>query len=110
MSDQDKNEVKKDEVAVFKNEIEIEAINAVRKINEEIYEQTEEEDGFCPIEGLVFKTNGFGLVIKFFGDQIWNDEDSERKYDEEKDEDEPMEGFLRREVMRIVNEVGKIKL
>lgn len=87
-----------------------EAIEAVTKINEEIYEQTEEKNGICFFDGLEFSTNGFSMGIEFLGDQIWCDEDDERKYDEDKDEYEPLEGFLRRQIAEVLKKTEKIKV
>ena len=34
---------------------------------------------------LEFSSNGDGCIIEFLGQQIWNSEDDERKYDDDKD-------------------------
>jgi len=95
-----------DEVFSTENKDAIEAINAVRRINEEIYDQIEEDEGFQ----LEFLTNGFCSGIKFLGDIIWNEDDNERKYDEEEDEYEPMEGFLRRQINEILKKTANIEV
>jgi len=101
---------KEDEVFEYENKDEIEAINAVRRINEEIHEQTEEKNGFCPLEGLEFNSNGFAFCVKFLGERIFCSEDDERICDEKTDEYEPIENFLRRKVIETVEIVGKINV
>ena len=88
----------------------METIEAVERINEEIFEQIGDDHGFCPLEGLYFRTDGFGELVEFLGERIWCSEDDERNYDEEKDDFEPIEDFLRRTIMGMINTVGKIKI
>ena len=42
--------------------------------------------------------------------QLWTSEDDERNYDEDKDDYEPFEPYLRRETQRMINQIGGIKI
>lgn len=55
-----------------------------------------------------YRTTGFIDIVYFCNIQMWNSEDDERKYDEEKDEYEPLEDFLRRKVSEFCGTIEKI--
>ncbi|KKL81332.1 hypothetical protein LCGC14_1995800 [marine sediment metagenome] len=88
-----------------------EILHAVEDINQEIYEFFEEKYGETfPI--LELQTDGFASVITFMGNyQLWTSEDDEREYiDEDKDEYEPFEPYLRRKTQEMINQIGSIKI
>ena len=77
-----------------------EIIDAVRELNAEIYDRTK-------LEYVGFKANTDGMTfgVEFVGICIWNDDDDERAFDEEKNEYEPLVPFLRR---RAIEEILKL--
>lgn len=77
-----------------------EIIDAVRELNAEIYDRTK-------LEYVGFKANTDGMTfgVEFVGICIWNDDDDERAFDEEKNEYEPLVPFLRR---RAIEEIAKL--
>jgi hypothetical protein len=72
----------------------------VRELNDEINSGTH--------SFLIFKSDGIVDAIEFMGEQIWNDDNDERLYTNYTIE--PLEQFVRREVMELVNVISKIKL
>jgi hypothetical protein len=77
-----------------------EIIDAVRELNAEIYNR-------AGIEYVSFsaKTDGITFIVEFAGIRIWNDDDDERTFDEEKLKYEPLVPFLRR---RAIEEISKL--
>lgn len=62
--------------------------------------------------GIYFEylTDGFVEVIELCKNQIWCSEDDSRIYDDEKDEYEPLEDYLRKQFNKFVSVINKIKL
>jgi len=93
-----------------------EAIQTVEKLNNELKEHAYEEnkDNHFLYEYAPFDltTDGEHIIISLFDNfQLWFNEEDERKYiDEEADEYEPLEGFLRREAQKIIDQISRIKL
>ena len=83
----------------------------IQEINQEINESEQYPDQCSEFTLLEYRTNGNGEIILFFGEQIWSSEDDEREYvNEDEDEHEPIENFLRRKINEVVNLVSTIKL
>ncbi len=73
-------------------------IDTVVDLNLECYDQL--GDCFCPFE---VSSNGYATSVSFCGYPIWGTEDQgDRVYDEDKDEYEPLAGYLRREARRLL--------
>ncbi len=76
-----------------------EALKAVEKLNREIPDSFE------------LHTDGYSIVIMFISNfQLWCSDDDEREFNENKNEYEPLEGYLRKEVQKAINQIGKLKL
>lgn len=71
-----------------------EIMDAVNTLEQEIFEQTEGMEYF----NIVATSNGFCTRVSFIGIELWNSEDDQREYIEDKDEYEPMETYLRRTI------------
>lgn len=100
-------------------DIEIEELlTIIEKLNHEVYDQ-------CGDEGIMYYPFEFSCLggkkdrtiqclnvarIDFFGKEIWSTEESERKFDDDKNEYEPIENYLRKETMKIINTFKNIKL
>ena len=75
---------------------------AVQSIEEDIFNQTG-IDYF----NISIKSNGFCQTVSFVGIDLWSSEDDMREYNEDEDKYEPIEKFLRRELM---NQLKKLQL
>ena len=88
-------------------------IEIVNNLNSEISEQTGFGEGIS-YRPVIFNCDGSGYlscaVITFLGEQIWNSEDGERGFDDDKNEYEPLENYLREGITKIVNTINRIKL
>ena len=87
------------------NDLIQEAINVVKSINEEIYEQHQSE--FIPINCC---TDGDEVCIEFLNQHIWTSIEDEREYLDDKDDWEPLEQFVRIKIMELINEIKNINL
>ena len=59
---------------------------------------------------LGFASNGDACVIDFLGQQIWNSEDDEREYDDDKDDyKESIEKFVYDRILRIIYDLQLIE-
>ena len=87
-------------------------INIVYDLNQEIFELFNEEDqAWDAMEYTIeMKTNGDVVVIKFLGQHIWNSEDDERQTNEETEDYEHLDIFLRREINKLMNTIKRINL
>lgn len=91
-----------------------EILYIVDKLNNEIYDQCGDEgDLYRPI---TFECDGYQneyfnrAWIKFFDVSIWDNEDNFRDFDEEKNEYESLENYLRKQIRSIVKTISKIKV
>ncbi len=99
-------------------------VDLICTLNQEIwerYESTQEwlESGEVKIfkwlesgEVTLFEYHSIGYTscIEFLGIMIWNEENDERHYDEEIDDYEPLEPFLRRKAIEIIKKVSAIRI
>ena len=86
-----------------------EALEAISKLNLEIYEEFEQFGFSFTIFEL--HTNGGDIIINFMGTlQLWHADEDEREFDEDKNEWEPLEEYLRKEAQEIINQIAIIKL
>jgi saccharopine dehydrogenase-like NADP-dependent oxidoreductase len=88
-----------------------ECMEAVEKINEEMVEQTDDDGEECYWLALIFAAHD-KFLIKFSDDILWDSLNDSREYidDGKWEEYETIETFLRREIMKFVNKIGRIKL
>jgi hypothetical protein len=77
-----------------------EVLVVVQKINEKITEMFGE---FSEPYYLDFCSNGYNSCVKFLGNRLWNSCDDERSFYIDKDDYQPLEEFLIREIKKIVN-------
>ncbi len=82
-----------------------EILDIILKLNSELYEQTTDELIYLNYNYI---TNGL-VLIEFLDYPIWNSEDDQRKYlNDNSDQQEDLETYLRREVNQIINIISKI--
>ena len=85
-------------------------LEIVEEINDELLEQQQcDSDKFFQLETLI----GWGSVVSvnFIGYPVWCSEDDERPWlDEDGDNIEPLDTFLRRECQQIIDHVGGLRL
>lgn len=84
-------------------------IRLVEELNDEVsklvgYKNQEEWSLY-----FSYETIGYIGEVTFGSCQLWNSEEG-TTYDEEKDEDEPMDSYLRRRFSEYLKFLGKIKL
>jgi hypothetical protein len=59
---------------------------------------------------LEFLSNGDACCIEFLGIQIWNSEDDEREYDDDKDcHKETIDSFIQTKILRIIHDLALIE-
>lgn len=85
-----------------------EAIEAVSILNQEVYDYFEGFNMTWPLFNL--KTEGDCIIIYIENHRLWFSEEDEREFDENKNEHEPIESFLRREGQKIIDQISGIKL
>lgn len=85
-----------------------EAIEAVNILNQEVYNYFESFSMTWPLFDL--KTDGDCIIIDIGNHRMWFSEEDERVFDENKNEYEPIESFLRREGQKIIDQISGIKL
>jgi hypothetical protein len=91
-----------------KNELLIEAFQAVFNINENISESTiDQGESVYP---LILSTDGLTLQVEFLGMSIWNSEEDEREFNEEKNEYESLELFMISKTLHQLELIKKIKI
>jgi len=80
-------------------------IKIVNELNEEIFQKLGEE-----LEAnFVYSTDGFFEAINYAEIMIWNSEEDEREWDEEKNEYEPFKPFIKRIFNEKVEKLEKVK-
>ena len=84
-----------------------ELVEIVSELNDEV-EDTLYGKGivYNPFE---YRTTGYEQIVTFFGETLWCSENDEREFDEEADEYEPIEDFLRREATEFCKQVGQLQ-
>jgi len=86
-------------------------VKMVDRLNSDLYDNDATEK-FCENYGLSFgyTTDGFVNVITLMDFMLWNDDNEEREYNEEMDEWEPLEPFIRCKFAEIVKNITQMKL
>lgn len=83
----------------------------IYRLNGELYNQTEESTAGTPFEPLAFSSSGDCQIVTVFeGVVLWNSEEDEREYDEDRDAHEDLETFLRQRIQDFVDTVKLIKM
>ena len=77
---------------------------AVSNINMDLQEDEKEDEIYLEIH-----TNGFCIVVKFLGEQIWSSENEDRNFDDDANEWEPLEPFLRKKCKDLIIKISKLQ-
>ena len=86
-----------------------EVFGIVNDINADIYEANEdivEEYGIY----LEILTNGDTIIVQYLGCIIWNSENDERDFINEKDEYEDLNGFIRKSINNLTESICKVNI
>lgn len=59
---------------------------------------------------LELHSDGFYIVVTFCSIQLWSEDDDDREFREDTNEYEPLEPFLRRKVMELIDKIKGIKV
>ena len=86
-----------------------EVFEAVGRINCDLADLAVREEEECYLY-LEIMSNWFCTKITFLSYDIWNSEDDEREFNEEKGEYEPLESYLRKKVCEILMALSAIHL
>jgi hypothetical protein len=98
------------------NEELIELVNEVDSINADLYNQctTLDEKGKHQTDPWIWMEIQYGVgqevVVEFLGEYLYNTQDDPRKFDEDKNNYEPIERFLRNKANELIDKLQKIKL
>lgn len=92
-----------------------EAIDAVDNINEDIIEGYKNDSGGDDDLGLyprvsVSYMTYLGIIVEFDDIRIWYSDEDEREFFEDKNEYEPIEPYLRKQINRVVGTYKTIKV
>lgn len=82
----------------------------IEEINQEINESEKYPDQYVEFILLEYRINGYGEIITFFDVQLWSSENDEREYNEETDEYEPLENYLKKEINKFIGLISDIKV
>ena len=97
------------------------AVDAITTINELIYDRffndpsvtdeiTKRMEEKIYLYSLEFMSNGDNHCIEFLGMQLWNSEDDEREYDDDKDcYVESIETYIKKEMVKVLSDLNLIK-
>ena len=92
---------------MYTNELQY-AVEAVENINDEIMEAMETANINIMTNDYFLKINSdsYNVAITFMGERIWLSTDDEREYID--NDIEPLETFLKRNCMKIINDLQKL--
>ena len=77
------------------------ALAAVSAINDDMDQESDSQ--FHLVE---LRTTGYAILVQWLGRTVWSSEDDERAFDEERNEYEPLEPFLRRACAELARNVS----
>ena len=80
-------------------------INLVSKLNEELFEKYKEV-----VHCFSYNTNGIYEMICFDSETLWQSNEDDRIFNEDENDYEPMETFIRRVYNRYLKDLNKLKL
>jgi len=87
-------------------ELEQECIDAVAALNGEFFENGWWEDR---LSVFAFSSDGVSSAIEFFGQCIWQEDDDSREViNEDTEEREPMEAYLRKQVFEYFDKLSVV--
>ncbi len=84
---------------------EIEFTEIVRSLNVDLFKKTGEQT-----EQFSYTTTGFIQLILFGNHVLWNSDDDERIFDEDKDDYEDLENFIRNQFKDYIAALSKLEL
>lgn len=86
----------------------IEITNIIDKLNYEIYDKCNFIEQLCVPLTFEYYTDGY--AINFFNYTIWDSEDDIREFDDDKNDWEPLEGYMRKEIRKVIKTISKIEI
>lgn len=87
----------------------LEAVKAVDKINEELFELAFELTGDDEVSINLIYFNG-RIIIEFFKMRLWDSDNDDRDFNEDLDEYEDLENYIRKQFNGISIKLPKLKL
>ena len=86
-----------------------EIVEIVHALNCELWDNLKSPDDFVKAE-FAYTTNGFVDIIKVADTCIWNGDDDTRYFNDETEEYEDLETFLKKEYNKLIKELSPFKL
>lgn len=86
-------------------ELILEAYKVVSYLNDILWGESEYIGDFLEV-----RATGYSISIYFASYRMWRSDDDYREFDEDKNEYEPLEGFIRREFNEHISRLSKMKL
>jgi hypothetical protein len=84
-----------------------EVVKCVSELNQELFDMSKEPNSFMP--PFTYSTDGYGEAVNFYNNQIWNSENDNRLFDDDKNDYEPIRNCLIREANKIIRELSIFK-
>lgn len=94
----------------------IELVNEVDQINTDLYNQCKflDKRGKEQIDPWIWMEISYGVghqvVVEFLGECLYNSENEEREFDEDKNDYEPIGPYLRTKANKLITKLQKVKL
>ena len=88
-------------------------IEIVSNLNREIEDMMWGEEKIQPpywTPIVEFKTDGYVQCIEFLGEYLWDSDNDPRKFDEDTDQYEDLEVFIRREIAKLLEGLKKVNI
>lgn len=82
-------------------------IKIVKNLNDTLFEKIGKKNHSKLGWGFKYCTNGYEHCIEFNGMILWNSEDEERFFDEDKNENEPLEPFIWEQLRKYIDNLNK---
>lgn len=78
------------------------SFNIVTKLNDWIRDNSTSSQQFV----LEYHSDGYNVIIEFLGSKIWISYEDEREWIKEKNDYEPLEDYLKREINKMIDNLN----
>jgi hypothetical protein len=86
-----------------------EIVRIINEINDNMYDSNpkffNEYNCYCEVS-----SNGLQTIVKFLDICIWDEDNDDRKFNEDANEYESLESYLREKITKIIKELNKIEV
>lgn len=92
----------------MKQKLLAEVFQAVENINEDIHEALDNKANQIDLLGIISEGSMF-IVVTYLDHQLWDNDNDEREFIEDRNDYEPLEPFLRKEIKKLIKQLNTIK-